>query len=117
MFRSVVFLCVSLCSISCFSASISSCPVASAIDGPGFCSSFRVAAQCHCTSTGLPKGMCTNMKSLYDRMTTMFGSLARACEYQHDTTPQKCIDAWNCYRLGGFTSQNELCNGTGRACE
>lgn len=58
-----------------------------------------------------------NMKTIYDRMNSMFGSVRRACEYQHDTTVQNCIDAWTCYRTGGKTSQNELCNGTGNACE
>ena len=116
MVRVVVFICTTLLSIASFAVPLSSCPVASAIDGPGFCSSFKVAGQFHCAAH-LPKGMCTNMKSLYDRMTALYGSLARACESQHDTTTQKCIDAWNCYRLGGTTSQNELCSGTGSACE
>lgn len=95
----------------------SSCPPATAANAPGFCSSFKVAAQCHCTSSGLPKGMCMNMKLVYDRMISMFGTVRRACEYQHDTSTQSCMDAWSCYRSGGNTSQNELCSGTGSACE
>lgn len=84
---------------------------------PGFCESFKVAAICHCTQTwGLPQRMCQDMNKLYSRMMASFGSLQRACEYQHDTTTQECIDDWNCYRRGGMTSDGQLCGGTGRAC-
>ena len=117
MVRGVILACTTfLLSTACFAAPLSSCPGASAIDGPGFCSSFKVAGQCHCAAH-LPQGMCKNMKSLYDRMIALYGSLPRACESQHETTTQRCIDAWNCYRLGGTTSENALCSGTGHACE
>lgn len=113
--NTILFL--SIFSLSSFATGLTACPAASAINGPGFCSSFKAAAQCHCTSTGLPSGLCVNMKLLYDRMNSMFGSVRRACEYQHDTSTQHCIDSWNCYRLGGTTSQNQLCSGTGLPCE
>ena len=117
MTKKIVILLVCLLSFSSFSTTLATCPPATEIYGPGFCSSFKLAAQCHCTSSGIPKGMCMNMQSLYDRMTSIFGSVRRACEYQRDTNTQNCIDSWNCYRSGGVTSQNQLCNGTGSACE
>lgn len=81
-----------------------------------FCESFQAAAECHCTSSGLPKGMCSNMGQLYARMLAMFRSVQRACEFQHNTTPQECIDDWNCYLSGGKNSAGGLCSGTGNAC-
>ena len=113
MIKKILILFVCLLSIT----SYASCPVATPTNSSEFCSSFKTAAQCHCTASGLPKGMCVNMRSLYDRMISMFGSLHKACEYQHNTTTQNCIDAWNCYRQGGSTSQQELCSGSGSACE
>lgn len=95
----------------------SSCPRATATNQPEFCGSFKTAAQCHCTSSGLPAGMCSNMKLLYSRMLSAFGSVQRACEFQHDVSAQECIDNWNCYRSGGHNVRGELCNGTGAACE
>lgn len=117
MTKKIVFLIVFLLSLPSFAATIVSCPPAADVSTAGFCSSFKLTAQCHCTSSGLPKGMCMNMKSLYDRMTSIFGSVRRACEYQRDTSTQNCIDSWNCYRSGGVTSQNALCGGNGSACE
>jgi len=100
-----------------FATTLGTCPPGTETNSPSFCSSFKLAAQCHCTSSGLPKGMCMNMRSLYDRMTSIFGSVRRACEYQRDTSTQNCMDSWSCYRSGGSTSQNNLCSGTGNACE
>lgn len=116
MIKKIVALCICFFSVSTFSA-ISACPSAVPSSDPGFCSSFKVAAQCHCTSSGLPMGMCTNMKTLYTRMISMFGSVQKACEFQHDTATQNCVDDWNCYLNGGTNSQNELCSSTGSACE
>ena len=114
MIRKIVCLFACLFSISSFSAS---CPQAVATDSPVFCGSFKSVAECHCTSSGLPKGMCTNMKVIYDRMNIIYGTMNRACEAQHDTSVQNCIDDWNCYRLGGTSSQGTLCSGTGSPCE
>ena len=94
----------------------SSCPTANPVGSSGFCPSFKVAAECHCISSGLPKGMCTNENLLYKRMIDTFGSLRRACEFQHDTSAQECIDDWNCYLSGGVTSNSEACSGTGASC-
>ncbi|OGV35608.1 MAG: hypothetical protein A3E88_06585 [Legionellales bacterium RIFCSPHIGHO2_12_FULL_35_11] len=94
----------------------SSCPVASPVVSIDFCKSFKVAAQCHCASSGLPRAMCNNEHLLYKRMIDTFGSLKRACEYQHDTSVQECIDDWECYLSGGLTSKSEACSGTGAAC-
>ena len=105
-----------LFSIACF-ATPTACPPATPSNSPGFCSSFKLAAECRCTSAGLPKGMCMNMVLLYNRMISTFGSVQRACEFQHDTSTQICVDDWNCYRSGGKNSKNELCSAIGNACE
>jgi len=96
-------------------ASAASCPTATPSNAPGFCGSFAIAAQCHCTKS-LPAGMCTDVRQLYKRMIAAFGSLRRACDSQHETTTQACIDDWNCYLSGGVTSESGLCSGTGSAC-
>ncbi|MDP3706399.1 MAG: hypothetical protein Q8R24_10930 [Legionellaceae bacterium] len=98
-----------------FAAHAASCPTAAPSNTPGFCSSFKVAAQCHC-SKSLPAGMCTDERQLYKRMTAAYGSLQRACESQHETSAQECVDDWNCYLSGGLTSKSELCSGSGTAC-
>ena len=117
MIKKILIMFVSFFSFVCFSSTFAACPEAAPVNTAGFCSSFKLAAQCHCVSAGLPKGMCMSMKTIFDRMNSMFGSVQRACEYQRDTSTQNCVDAWLCYRSGGLTSQNELCNGTGSACE
>ncbi len=94
----------------------SACPSATPVNAPGFCGSFKVAAECHCAASGLPRGMCANHRLLYERMINTFGSLQRACEFQHDTNTQECIDDWNCYLSGGVTSKSEPCNGNGEPC-
>lgn len=96
---------------------LSSCPKAMDTNNPGFCASFKTAAICHCTSSGIPAGMCQDMKALYDRMIGLFGSMEKACRYQKDTTPQNCIDSWNCYRKGGKDSQGRACSSTGNPCK
>jgi hypothetical protein len=102
---------------SFLSLNASACEQALANTNPGFCSSFKSVAKCHCVELGLPKGMCDDMNALYGRMMFLFGnSLQKVCEYQHDTTTQTCIDDWNCYRLGGKNSQGALCSSTGKAC-
>lgn len=107
---------ITSCMISVSAYAISACPVATDTNTPQFCSTFKTAAICHCTSSGLPQGMCTDIKKIYDRMISMFGSLQRACEYQKDTTTQICIDDWNCYLHGGKDSKGRLCSGTGKPC-
>lgn len=97
------------------SLSAFACTVASPTDDANFCTSFKVAATCYCTSSGIPSGMCQDMKKLYSRMLAVFGSLQRACQYQadklHYTTTQDCIDNWSCYINGGIDSRGRLCNG------
>lgn len=93
------------------------CPFATDSSDAGFCQSFKAAAECRCGASGLPKGMCTNMSLLYTRMISMFGSLERACQFQHDTPTETCLEDWQCYRYGGTNARNELCSGTGLACE
>lgn len=114
--RSVIISLTFFLSLNGYAAS-TACPPSSPTNTASFCSSFKASAECYCTSSGLPKGMCNNMNQLYSRMISMFGSLQRACEFQHNTSTQNCTDDWNCYRNGGNNSQNELCSSTGQACE
>lgn len=100
-----------LCTLSAFA-----CDSALPTDHENFCASFKAVAICHCISSGVPSSMCQNMDTLYNRMITVFGSLQRACEYQKHTTPQDCMDTWNCYRLGGKDSKGKPCSGTTAAC-
>jgi hypothetical protein len=93
------------------------CSNALPTDNPGFCSSFKSVATCYCTNSGLPSGMCQDMNALYNRMIGMFGSLQKACEFQHYTTTQDCVDNWNCYRLGGVDSRGRLCSSNRNACQ
>lgn len=92
------------------------CVVAKPTGDSEFCSSFKAAATCYCTSSGLPAGMCQNMRTLYSRMMVVFGSLQKACEYQRYTKPQDCIDNWNCYLLGGNDSHGVACNLNQQPC-
>lgn len=100
-----------------FSISGFSCPRALPTDSPNFCASFKVAAICYCTSSGLPAGMCQDMNQLYGRLITVFGSLQKACEYQHFTTTEDCINNWTCYRQGGIDSTGKLCSSNEHACQ
>ena len=106
----VAFMC--FMNISAFA-----CVIAQPTDDIRFCSSFKTAATCYCTSSGLPSGMCQDMKALYGRMMVIFGSLQKACEYQHYTSTQDCVDNWNCYLRGGVDSRGKSCNVNQSACQ
>lgn len=93
------------------------CPRAVPTDNPGFCPSFKSVAACNCAANGQGPAVCQNMKKMYDMMIGMFGSLKAACNFQHSSPPQECIDDWNCYMNGGKDSQGKACSGSGRACE
>ena len=99
-----------------YSVTIVACPTAEPTDSAAFCSSFRLAAVCYCTSSGLPAGVCQDVKSLYNRMLIIFGTLKRACEYQHYTETQDCIDNWKCYLEGGVDSRGRSCSSTQLPC-
>lgn len=106
-----------LISFSAFAAlKPSHCPKAVPDYFANFCPSFKSVATCHCVEGGLPQGMCQDMGALYKRMITMFGSLRGACQYQEDVPVQECIDAWNCYRIGGKDSLGRVCSSTARPC-
>ena len=92
------------------------CSNAIVTDDVGFCDSFRAAARCYCESSGLSVEMCHKVNTIYRRMIGLFGSLPRACAYQHYNSTQDCIDNWTCYLLGGIDSQGRSCNGTQQAC-
>lgn len=92
------------------------CPQAVEDNLPEFCTSFKSVAECHCTMTGLPQGMCQNVNIIYDRMVSIFGSQDKACQYQQNTSFQSCMDDWNCYRMGGKDSQGRLCSNSGDSC-
>ena len=81
-----------------------------------FCPTFKTAAQCSCTSSGMPASMCRDMATLYKRMIAVFDEQRKACEFQRDTSMQNCMDSWDCYRLGGKDSNGRLCQSTGAAC-
>jgi hypothetical protein len=103
---------------SFFAASAySNCPPSLPDDNVNFCASFQQVAECHCVQSGLPKKMCQDMNTLYNRMVSVFGSLQATCRYQHDTSVQLCVDNWNCYRQGGQDSSGKLCNSTGKSCQ
>lgn len=93
------------------------CPHALATDNPAFCSSFKTAAVCHCTASGLPFGICQDMHVLYNRMIIIFKTLEKACEYQHHTSTQECVDNWRCYLVGGVDSQGRPCSSNQHPCE
>lgn len=99
-------------SLSAFAACSNAVPT----DNPAFCASFKAAATCYCTESGLPPMMCQDMNMLYGRLIAVFGSLQRACEYQKYSSTQDCIDSWSCYRFGGVDSRGRLCSSTQQAC-
>lgn len=105
---------ISLCLIS---MSAFACPRATATNDVNFCASFKAAAVCYCTSSGLPASMCQDMNQLYKRMLSVFGSLQKACAYQSYTSAQECIDNWNCYLKGGIDSTGKFCSTTQQACQ
>jgi hypothetical protein len=98
-------------------AAFAGCPNALPTNDVNFCPSFRIAATCYCTASGLPAAMCQNMNALYSRMLSVFGSLQNACDYQHYTSAQDCMDNWNCYLQGGVDSRGRICNSTHKACQ
>ncbi len=116
-FISKIALITSVVLSTSFSVYAGNCPNATSASSANFCESFKVAAECHCRASGLRQEMCTNYEMIYKRMLVTFGSLQRACEFQHDSSTQECIDDWNCFRQGGSTSKSELCSGTGGACQ
>lgn len=111
MIKRIFVVCLYFFSLSAFS-----CSSALPTDHVNFCSSFKTAATCYCTSSGLPAGMCQDMNALYNRLISVFGSLQKACEYQRYTTTQDCMDNWNCYRFGGVDSHGRLCSSNRQAC-
>ena len=116
MIKTIVVACLSL-----FSVSALACANALPTDNPYFCSSFKSTASCYCTSSGLPGGMCQDMKVLYSLMISRFNTIENACLYQqnqlHYTTVQDCLDNWNCYLKGGVDSRGRICNSTYKACQ
>lgn len=99
------------------SAIASKCERAKPTTHPEFCSSFREVTRCHCMES-LPKNLCSSMSmdTLYNLMVARFGTMEKACNQQKDTSPQDCMDNWNCYRNGGSNSQGGACSGTGKKC-
>ncbi|ARG97067.1 hypothetical protein B6N58_04950 [Legionella micdadei] len=85
------------------------CPNALPTNDPNFCASFKTAAKCYCTSSGVPSGMCEDMHQLYSRMVAVYGSLENACRAQKYTTMEDCLNNWNCY-LYGIDSHQRVCS-------
>lgn len=92
------------------------CPTSSDTNQADFCTTFYSAASCRCSERQGPPSICTDMHQLYNVLVSLFGSINVACSKQHETSVQKCIDAWQCYISGGTDSQGRLCSGTGKAC-
>lgn len=111
MIRKIIFVFICL-----FNYTVFACSNAAPTDDASFCTSFKAAATCYCISSGLPNGMCQDMNTLYNRMMVVFGSLQKACNYQHYTTQQDCVDNWKCFQFGGIDSRGRLCNATQQAC-
>jgi hypothetical protein len=101
----------------CFSISALACPNALPTDDVNFCASFKTAASCYCSDQGVPFGMCQDMHVLYNRMMVVFKTIDRACEFQHYTSKQNCIDNWRCYLAGGTDSTGRSCGATQLPCE
>ncbi|CEG56331.1 hypothetical protein [Legionella fallonii] len=112
MIKRIVILSLYLFSLSSFA-----CDKALPTNDVNFCASFKVAATCYCTTSGLPTGLCQDMNALYNRMITVFGTLRKACEYQRYTSTEDCMDNWNCYRFGGVDSRGRLCSSNKQACK
>lgn len=102
--------------LSSFAIASPNCPLGKHPYQPGFCVSFKTGAACHCKESGLPAGMCNDMKFVYDSMMARFHSIQSACQYQKDVPTQECIDDWSCFQHGGKDSQGRLCSGTGAKC-
>lgn len=98
------------------SLSFSACPNALPTDNPNFCASFKTSAQCYCTNSGLPAGMCQDLNQLYSRMTAFYGSLENACRAQKYTSFEDCMDNWNCYLFGGVDSHQRACSSNFSKC-
>lgn len=81
-----------------------------------FCPTFKSAATCACTTSGMPTSLCSDMTLLHKRMLMVFASQKKACEFQRDASTQQCMDSWNCYLHGGKDSKGKLCQQTGEAC-
>lgn len=94
-----------------------SCTKAAPPYDKNFCSAFKSTATCACSSSGMPRSQCQDMKKLHERMLMVFDTVQKACEYQHDTSKAECMDGWKCYLSGGKDSQGRLCQASGKACE
>jgi len=101
--------------IAFFSLSSFACPDATSTDDVNFCSSFKTAAACYC-SESLPGCSRLSMDQIYSLLITRYRTVEAACNSQHNTDAQTCIDDWNCYRLGGMDSRGRFCNSTQLSC-
>src|SRR5580693_2747985 len=90
------------------------CKKADPIDSPTFCTTFEAAAKCYCRNASPIPAACKSASKVYEYMLSVHhGNLEKACKYAADhqpgTTPQECIDDWNCWRSGGRDSNGKLC--------
>lgn len=95
------------------------CGFALPTDHPGFCASFKEKATCYCVARKdrpFPEAYCSNTKWLYGIMVSTYGSLAKACEAQKETSVQDCIDNWTCHMNGGKDSKGRICSSTRKSC-
>ena len=93
------------------------CDHAAPVTSAAFCSTFKDTAACVCVNNGLSAKRCQDINFIYRLSVDLYGNLDRVCNLgQNMTSPQECIDNWNCYLHGGYTSDGQPCSGTGRAC-
>ncbi len=111
MMKTLFFIAVAFFSFSSFA-----CSNASPTDDVSFCATFKTAAACYC-SESLPGCSRLSMDRIYSLLITRYRTLEAACNSQHHTDAQTCIDDWNCYRLGGIDSQGRACSSTQLPCQ
>jgi hypothetical protein len=111
MMKKILVVCMYFFSVSAFA-----CGNSLPTNDPNFCHSFQEVAKCHCNARGVP-GYCRDMPTIYSSMKAIFGSLEAACKFQHDVSPQECVNDWNCYFTGGKDSLGRKCSSTMAKCQ
>ncbi len=102
--------------LSCSAISAAVCEPASETNAADFCNSFKKTASCYCVSAIGNNPVCNDPHKVYDLMMIRYKTQDRACAAQPNTSKQKCLDSWNCYRMGGVDSIGRPCSGTGARC-
>lgn len=95
-------------------------PVVTSDTKNDFCTTFSESVASCWPPVGSHKNFTpAQMKFNYNLMVRFYGSLKAACNKSapsNGSTPQQCIDQWNCYINGGIDSQGGQCSGTKKSC-